>query len=198
MSYEKVKSIRIDEKQGKVFINCACNNVRPLIYYTEEYPYFSKILQQKGRKAVEIALLKSYEEGGLQEGINKYSKALKVLFYVYREEYKKFNWRWNNFVYGSDEDKKYRDRRESEEFEDLLKKCLDFKISNKKWVITKEHFGVKVYGKRTKNYMKWVYDINKATKYDFEEETKNHIFKGFELIWKIEEVIKGGVKNEKY
>ena len=101
MSYEKVRSIKITE--DKVFVNCACNNVRPLTYSTEEYPYFSKILQEKGREAVEIALLKTYEGGSFQQGTNKFSKALKVLRYVFGEEYKKFNWRNHNAKWGTPE-----------------------------------------------------------------------------------------------
>ncbi|HEY0087414.1 MAG TPA: hypothetical protein VGB37_01145, partial [Candidatus Lokiarchaeia archaeon] len=148
MSYEKVKSIKIDEAQGKVFINCASNNVRPLSYSREEYPYFSKILQEQGKEAVELALLKSYEEGNLQEGNNKFTRALKVLIYVFGEEYKKFNWRNHNSKWGSEEAKKEKELRESQEFKELLLKALNYKISKEKYIIFKHYIGEKIFGKR--------------------------------------------------
>ena len=188
MSYEKVKSIKIDEKQNKVFITSACNNVRPITYDREEFPYFSKILQEKGREGVEIALLKSYEGGSLQEGKNKFSQALKVLRYVFKEEYKKFNWRNHNAEYGSPERDIEESLRESKEFEELLKKCLDYKFQKTKFIITKDHFGEKIYGKRCLTCMKWSRFKEKATKYDFEEEAKNNIFQTYKDVWKIEQI----------
>ncbi len=184
MSYEKVKSIKIDEKQGKVFINCASNNVRPLYYSREEYPYFSKILQEQGKEAVEIALLKSYEEGNLQEGKNKYTDSLKVLRYVFKEEYKRFNWRTNW--------EEYRKLKETEEgkkeFQELLKKALDYKIPKERFIIFKNHFGEKIYGKRCPTCMKWTRFKEKATKYLFEEEAKDNIFSNFKNEWGVENV----------
>ena len=186
MSYEKVKSICIDEKQKKVFINCASNNVRPLYYSREEYTYFSKILQEQGKEAVEIALLKSYEGGSLQEGINKYSKALKVLKYVYGEEYKKFNWRNHNARYNTEEHKKERELRESEEFKELLRKAINYKIPKEKYVITKMHGNSKIYGKKCPTCMKWKWNKEEATKFDFYGEAKLNIFEKFKDEWKVE------------
>jgi hypothetical protein len=185
MSYEKVKSIKIDEKEGKVFINCASNNVRPLTYSREEYPYFSKILKEEGKQAVEIALLKSYEEGNLQEGKNKFTEALKVLFYVFGEEYKRFNWRER--VWGDKEqEKKQRELRESQEFKDLLLKALNYKIPEERYVIYKNHYGEKVYGKKCLTCMKWEYNKENATKYLFEEEAENNIYNSYKDSWGVE------------
>lgn len=93
---------------GKLFINTDMTDHR------DEYPYYTNLLKRKERKAVDIALLKSYEEGTLQDGVNKYSKALKVLFYVFGEEYKKFDWR--NHSQGDKEKKEEEEKlRESEE-----------------------------------------------------------------------------------
>ncbi len=51
MSYEKVKSIKIDDKAGKVFITCASNNVRPLYYERSEFSSLSELLRVEGRDA---------------------------------------------------------------------------------------------------------------------------------------------------
>jgi len=188
MSYEKVRSIRITE--DKVFVNCACNNVRPLTYSTEEYPYFSKILQENGREAVEIALLKIYEGGSFQQGTNKFSKALKVLRYVFGEEYKKFNWRNHNAKWGTPEREEEEKLIKSEAFNDILKKALDYKFPKEKFVIFKNHSSYcgdcKIYGKSCLTCMKWVSRKDKATKFDFEEEAKDSIFEKFKDVWKVE------------
>jgi len=191
MSYEKVKSIKIDEKQGKVFINCASNNCRPITYSREEYPYFSKILQEEGREAVEIQLLKDYESGNLQEGKNKYTKALKVLRYVFGEEYRKFNWRNHNAKYDTPEREEEERLRKSKEFDELLKKCLDYKLPKEKYVITKtlnrwNSEPEKIYGKSCLTCMKWSRFKEKATKFDFEEEARLHIFEKFKDEWEVE------------
>ena len=189
MSHEKVKSIKIDEENKKVFINCATNNCRPLSYTREEYPYFSKILQEEGREAVEIALLKTYEGGSFQGGINKYSNAFKVLYYIFREEYNKFSWRNDNGKWGSEESKRFDELRESKEFEELLKKALNYKIPKKKFVIAQNHYGDEViYGKRCLSCMKWLHTSEKATKYYFKEEAEDYIYDEFKDVWKVVEV----------
>lgn len=186
MSYEKVKSICITE--DKVFITSACNNVRPLSYSKEEYPYFTNILKEKGMESVEIALLKSYEEGNLQDGVNKYSKALKVLRYVYGEEYKRFNWRNHGGKWGSEEYKKGIELRESKEFEDLLKKALNYKFSKTRYIIFKDYFGEKVFAKVCLTCVKWTRDKDKATKFYFRDEAKDHIYNAFKDVWGVEEL----------
>jgi len=184
MSYEKVKTIKI--KDNKVYINCASNNVRPLSYTTEEYPYFSKILKEKGLRAVEIELLKSYEGGTLQEGINKFSKSLLVLRYVYAEEYKKFNWREDNSAHGTKEHKNFMDLRESKKFEDLLNKCLNYKIPKEKFIITKNHNEEKVYAKVCLSCIKWSRFKDKISKFDFEKQAEDNIYNDYKGIWKVE------------
>jgi hypothetical protein len=187
MSYGKVKSIKIDEKQGKVFFNTASNNVRPLTYSVwGESKIYNDLLKEKGKGAVEIEILKEYESGNLQEGKNKYTKALKVLRYVFNEEYKKFNWR--NRPWGDEKkSKELEDLRKSEEWNNLLKKALDYKFDKKKFVITKDNFGEKIFGKSCLTCIKWSKFKEKATKFDFEEEAKDHIFKKYKNEWKVEE-----------
>ena len=189
MSYEKVKSIKIDEKQGKVFFNTASNNVRPLTYSVfSESKIYNDLLKERGKEAVEIEILKEYDSGNLQEGKNKYSKALKVLFYVFGEEYKKFNWRtnWKNKEEGN-----------TEEYDNLLKRALNYKFPKKKYIITKNHSGEVVYAKVCPTCIKWSRLKEKATKFDFEEEAKDHIYNDYKGIWKVEELNKTESKEEK-
>ena len=171
MSYEKVKTITIKNEQ--VFINCASNNVRPLHYVKEEFPRYSLILREEGRQALDVALLKGYEEGNLQNGINKYSKALKVLKYVFTDEYKQFDWRNRTSAYGSPEDKKDEERKESKEFDILLLKALNYKDTKKRFVISKQNGNENIYAKITERSAIWKYKINQATKFMFEQEAKD-------------------------
>ena len=200
MSYEKVKSIKIDEKQGKVFFNTASNNVRPLTYSIfSGSKIYNDLLKEKGKDAVEIEILKEYESGNLQEGTNKYTKALKVLRYVYGEEYKKFNWRNCPGKWGSKEYLAHGELRKSEEFKELLKKCFKYKFNKTKFIITKNHYSSEsgvVYAKVCPTCIKWKWKKEEATKFDFEEEAKDHIYKEFKEIWKVEE-LKIETKEEK-
>jgi hypothetical protein len=185
MSYEKIKSIKIDEKEKKVFITSACNNVRPLTYDKWECSPLSEILRQKGKTAVKIAILKDYETGDFQEGNNEYTRALKVLRYILKEEYKPFN--WNLRKWGDEKaTQEQEELRKSKDFDDLLLKALCYKIPKEKYIITKEHFGEVVFGKRCLTCMKWERDKSKATKYDFEQEAKDNIFNDYKDIWKVE------------
>ncbi len=186
MSYEKVKSIKIDEANGKVFITCASNNCRPLYYSKEEYPAFSNVLKEKGRDAVELMLFKNYEEGNLQDGNNKYTKALKVLSFVFGEEYAKFHWRNNNAKYGSEEYREFHERRESKEFDELLRKALNYKLPKKRFVITKYYDGEKIYAKVCPSCIKWSRFNDKATKFEFEENAKNSIYNAYKDKWAVE------------
>jgi hypothetical protein len=174
MSYEKIKSIKIDESKGEVKINCASNNVRPLIY--EEYvsPHFSKILKEQGLKECEIELLKAFEEGSFQQGNTKYNKALKILLNVFFEEYKVFNWRANE-KYLSEEYNARRERRESEEFKALLWKALNTKLPKNKFrVFRLNSHGTKDYvAKETARHIFFTYNIEQAKLFNFEREVKS-------------------------
>ena len=187
MSYDKIKSIRIDEKEGKVFLNVASSNVFPITFYKEEAPGFSRILKEEGREAVEIKILENYESGNFQQGSNKYTKALKVLSYVFGEEYKKFNWRTENFPYDSPERAEYDEGRKSQEFKDLLAKCLKYKLSKTKFVIIQNDCYHKYYAKVCLTCVKWNTNKRKATKFDFREEAKLNIFEKFKDKWEVEE-----------
>jgi len=194
MSYEKIKNIKIEN--NKVMINGASNNVRPLSYSYWECTPLSKILQEQGKEELDIEILKAYESGEFQGGTNKYTRALKVLYYLFKEEYKRFNWR-NNW----EESRKVLNTEEGkEEFKELLKKALNTKLPKKKFIITKPHYNSEsgvVYGKVCPTCIKWNYLKEKATKFDFEEEAKNHIFEKYKDEWKVEEIKVFKNKKEK-
>jgi len=196
MSYEKVRSIRIDEKQGKVFLNTASNNVRPLTYSVfSGSKIYNDLLKEKGKGAVEIEILREYESGNLQEGTNKYTRALKVLRYVLLEEYKRFNWR--NKPWGDEKkSKEIENLRKSEEWKNLLKKALDYKLPKKRFIITKNHFGEVIYAKVCPTCIKWSRLKEKSTKFYFEEEAKDHIYNEFKDVWKVEDLENVETKEE--
>lgn len=179
MSYEKIRSIKIDKKNNKVFFISTSNNIKPLNYHKEEYPYYSNILKEKGFQELQIELLKGYESGNLQEGNNKYKNAFLVLLYVFNEEYQKFNWRFHE-----------EDLRETKkkEFNELLLKCLKYKIPKDRFIIYKEVFDKKVYAKCCLTCIKWLYNKEKATKFLFEEQAKNNIYNNLKDICKIEKI----------
>ena len=170
MSYEIVKAIKI--KDDKVMIKGSSNNVYPKDYeYWECHP-LTKTLREKGKEKTEIDILKAYEEGNFQAGTeNKYTRALKILRYL--PEYKKFN--WNQGKLGEDRSELER-LRKSKEFDKLLLKALNTKLSKQKFVITKKVGNDEkkqvVYMNYRKNsgYCRWYFDIEKAKKFNFLEE----------------------------
>ena len=170
MCDEKIKTIKI--KNRKVLITGAYKKVIPIHYDEWESHNISKIIQEEGQDAVDIEILKSYESGSFQQGTNKYTKALKVLNYVYDDEYVKFDWRRQNAKYGTEAYKKERALRESQEFKDLLLKALKTKLPKEKFVIAKDYGSSDVYAKITSRSAIWKYDKKSATKFDFEEEAR--------------------------
>ena len=167
MSYEIVKSITINEQEGKVFIKYASNNCFPHTYTKEEYPYFSKILQEKGLQETEIAILKEFESGNLQSSLNlKYTRALKVLNYLFSEEYKRVL--------------ECEDRRKGEEFKELLLKALNTPLPKEKFII-KKLYGIEkreVYVKKETSRHIFYGELSQAKTYDFKQQaepTAQHI-----------------------
>jgi hypothetical protein len=169
MSYEKIKTILI--KDNKVFINGASNNIRPLDYHLWECNTLTNILQEQGKEVLDIEILKAYESGEFQGGNNKYTKALKVLYYLFNEEYKRFSWRNNGQEY-----EQAKELRKTQEFNDLLNKALNTKFPKEKYLITKEENNEKVYAlKRTSRHLFWTYEKKKAKKFDFQKEAEEII-----------------------
>jgi len=181
MSYTIIKSIKIDNDSKKVFITGASNNVSPKCYYREESKYLSEILQEKGREEVELQIFIQYESGELQKGTNKYTKALKILYYIYGDKYNKFDWRNEDYD-------RAKELRNSPEFYELLKKALKTPLPKQKYVISKIHYsGKTVYAKKRRGTIRWDYEKTKATNFDFKKEAANTI-KDFlnSEDWKIE------------
>ena len=171
MSYTIIKSIKIDNDSKKVFITGASNNVSPKCYYREESKYLSEILQEKGREEVELQIFIAYESGNLQRGTNKYTKALKVLHYVYGDEYNKFDWRNKNYD-------RAKELRKSPEFYELLRKALKTPLPKQKFIIYEYGYyneGKKVYAKKRRGTIRWHYEKTKATNFDFQKEAENTI-----------------------
>jgi hypothetical protein len=163
MSYEIVKGIKINEEEKKVYFKSSSNNVYPKDYEYQEFSYFSNLLKEKGIKEVEIAILKEYESGNLQKGTeNRYTRALKVLYYVYGEEYKKFNWR----VLECEDRRKIED---SEEFKALLLKALNTKLPKNKFIVVKNQYDKPYYVRKTTSRHIFYGDKEQAKIFDFRE-----------------------------
>lgn len=186
MSYEKIKTIKLDEKEKKVFINGASNNIIPLNYRVWECEGLSKIFKEQG-KEVEIEILQEYDKGNFQGGNNKYTKALKVLRYLFKDEYFKFDWR-NNW----EESKKSLSTEEGKkEYTELLRKALNTK-PKEKFILIKDYHGQKAYLKKvTSKHAFWTYKENEGKIFNFKGELENikSWFKDGED-WKIKEVLK--------
>lgn len=166
MSYEIVKQVII--KDNKVLLKSASNNVYPLHFILWECGSLSKILQEKGLSACEIEILKEYETGNFQAGNkNKYTRALNILYYVLNEEYKKFNWRNEGDAY--EEANKLR---ETEDFNNLLKKALNFKNIKGYFIIK---LGKGYINKITKRHIFYTHSESEAKKFKFYKEAEYHL-----------------------
>lgn len=184
MSYEKVKSISF--KDNKVFLNSACNNVRPLSYERFECVSLSKILKEKGRQETDIEILKAYLSGEFQKvgTENKYTKAQDIIYYIFKEEYEK------NFSYdGLKRTGDYTKAKESQEYKDFLLKALNYKIEKKKYIIRSVLTDGYLKKVSTRRGFFTMYE-EEAKRYDFKqkaEEVKN-MFGG--KVLEVKEVLK--------
>lgn len=124
MSHNKIKKIEIEN--GRVFITSAESNVYPLTYYREKCKSLTKLFNEKGKEALEIEILKEYENGNFQAGSeNKYTNLLLKLKNT--PEYEKFNWRLSQYTNECPIQK----NRQSEKFYELLKKVIYSKETSK-------------------------------------------------------------------
>lgn len=185
MSYEIVKKIRIDEESKKVFITSDSNNVFPKYFKEWECKCLSEIYQEKGLEAMEVAILKAYEEGNFQTSHEtKYTRALRALrqMPVYQ---KSFSWRISE--YGKD--CPIQANRNSEEFNQLLTYALSIKPESGKFIVTMERVkGTIVYlHKVTKTRVRFAYDKAEAKifKYSEDIESLKNCFEN-SRDWKIE------------
>ena len=156
MSHEIVKKIRITS--DKVYITSESNNVYPKYYNEIENQYLTNILVNEGLEALELWLLKAYEENTFQKGIaNKYSNAIDRLKAL--PIYEQYNWRKS--TYG--ENCQITKNRYSKEFEKLLLDSLNLKPNKFKAYIVKTRFEQKAYvNKVTSKYISWTTDIKQA------------------------------------
>jgi len=162
MSYERVKGIKIEN--GEVFINSHSNND------TADYHYWkceglTKIYQEKGQKELDIEILKEYEEGNFQSSIkNKYTRALKVLYYVLKAEYNLFNWRTGDF-------QARETFRKSQAYKDLLWKALNTKLPKEKFIVKNLNNNGYV-RKETTRHIFYCSEKEQAKIYDFKEQAE--------------------------
>lgn len=161
MSYTIVKHIKV--KDNKVFINGACNNVTPRDYGYYHCESLSKILNEQGREALDIEILKAYEEGNLQRGNNKYTSALKRLRHM--DEYKKFDWRNTGEGYEF-----ANNIRRTNSFKRILGMALKSKNPTDRFILNKRNVYL---FKLTKNYAKWTPYKSEAKEFYYREELEN-------------------------
>lgn len=168
MSYEIVKKLKM--KDGKVYMKYASNNVRPLYWYEGEISSLTKILQEKGQKALDIEILQEYEGGMFQAGTpNKYSKAIKRLRRML--EYKVFDWRNTGEAY-----KIACEKRETPEFNELLYKAFTAKEKITPYIVSKIHNTKMAYIKRVGKWrITFTYYKEKAKKFNYKDEAERVI-----------------------
>ena len=86
MSYEIVKSIKIDKENKKVFLKSSSNNVYPKTYSKWEVKTLSKLFKEKGLKELQKEIIWQYWLGNFQKTKNNYEKSLILL------NTQKYNW----------------------------------------------------------------------------------------------------------
>ena len=171
MSYDVVKSVKIEN--GKVFINCACSNVYPRTFEEWESKQLSELLKEKGVEAVELEIMKAYEEGNFQGSSGKYIRALKVLQHM--PEYAEFDWRLGGIRSEQYETNSKNRKERVSEFEAMLTKALVTQLPKDKFVIKKSHGGIPVYVmKVTKRFVQWTGGTNRKI-YKYYDDAKQLI-----------------------
>lgn len=86
MSYDIVRGIKIEN--GEVLINASANNICPHHFEWGKCESLTNLLKEKGMTELELALMRDFEEGNFQSSLNlKYTRALKVLKYLLKNEY---------------------------------------------------------------------------------------------------------------
>jgi hypothetical protein len=169
MSYEIVKRLRIEN--GEVLITSDSNNVFPKYFVERKCTYLTDLLQEQGEEALNIYILKAYEEGNFQEGNpNKWSKAISRLQRT--PEYEKYNWRKSQ--YGTDcPINKLRYAEDQTEFHKLLLSSLTLKEPTEKYIIRNTTPGRESYvSKVTSRLVKYHRDIKEAKVFKYKDEAQ--------------------------
>ena len=172
MSYDIVRSIKVDDEKKSVTITAAANNVTPRYYTAHEASYFAEIWKEKGKEAVEIELVKAFESGNFQGGASKYQKAATRLRRM--KAYQEFNWRCGGL--GDEYTKVSDNRRERvDEFDALVLKALKTKEPKTKFVIKadKPFYGeMYFYARANARTCRWWNEIKKAKVFTTHEEAE--------------------------
>lgn len=170
MSYNIIRSIRIDDENKRVIISSASNNVTPRTYYTDEAPYFTRLWAEQGKEAVEIALVKAFESGDFQGGSSKWKLAADRLRKM--AEYKAFNWRGEPY-----EEISNRRREQVAEFDALVLRALSVKEPKEQYVITGNPTGssqtLYFYHRANAGFCRWFTNIKKAKVFKYREDAEN-------------------------
>lgn len=178
MSYEIVKKIRIDG--NKVFITSDSNNVFPKYYKERENQFCTEILQNKGMEALNLDLLKAYESGEFQPGIeNKWSRAITRLKNT--EEYKKYNWRISDYS----DNCPIQAARKTKEFDELLLNSLTLKPPTEKYILKKDAYGTEYFiYKVTSRHIKFRQGRENAKVFQFKQQAERiaEMFPEYQLI----------------
>lgn len=170
MSYEIVKRLRIEN--GEVLITCDSNNVFPKYFVERKNTYLTDLLQQQGEEALNIYILKAYEEGLFQEGNpNKWSKAIARLQRT--PEYEKYNWRKSNYNNPECTINKLRHTEDQTEFNKFLLSALELKEPAEKYIVknttpNKESYVRKV----TTRFVKYSREKTEAKVFKFKDEAE--------------------------
>lgn len=168
MSYHIIKRIRTEG--GKVFITGADNNVWPRTPREWECASLSKILQEQGRDALDLEIMRTHEGGCFKSSSGKYARALKVLRHM--PEYAAFDWRNNNYGWNTPESKAYDEKRKSAEFDALLLKAMQTRQPREKFIVTKDYFGTKVFLRSCRTFARWSREQAEAKIFRWKEDAE--------------------------
>lgn len=170
MSYEIVKRLRIENNE--VLITADSNNVFPKYFVERKNTYLTDLLQQQGEEALNIYILKAYEEGLFQEGNpNKWSKAIARLQRT--PEYENYNWRKSNYNNPECTINKLRHAEDQTEFNKFLLSALELKEPTEKYIIKNTTPGRESYiSKVTSRIVKYKREISEAKVFKFKDEAQ--------------------------
>lgn len=178
MSYEIIKKIRIDE--NKVYLTSTSNNVSPRHFREWECKTLSEILQNEGSGALDLELLKEYENGNFQPGNpNKWSTAISRLKQT--KEYEKYSWRISD--YGKD--CPIQAARKTNEFNVLLINSLNIKPSKERYIVKKDAFDTEYFVYRvTSRHIKYRQGRDNAKIFKIKSEAERivNMFPEYKLI----------------
>lgn len=165
MSYDIVKGIKTVD--GKVLIKSASNNVYPRYYDEHESKSLTKILAEQGKEALELVIFREFENGNFKGSISKYQRALKVL--RNSPEYAAFNWRLGHGKVYEEISK----RRETADFDELLKKALKTRLPKDKFILVKDYLGRPVYCRKlARGVLRWTTEKENAKVFRYAAEVE--------------------------